>query len=89
MFITFDRSINPWNKSNNIYCVSRLISIDSKLKPASTPAVNKLMMRCEFSCKSLSIKKLKTGAQIKILKGPFANFIATVINTKLIIKYGF
>ena len=36
------------------------------------------MKRYDFSGKLLPIKKLKKGDQVKVLKGPFSNFIATV-----------
>ena len=34
--------------------------------------------RYDLSGKLLPLKKLKKGDQVKILKGPFANFIATI-----------
>jgi transcriptional antiterminator RfaH len=36
------------------------------------------MYRCDHSGKLLPIKKLQKGEKVKVLKGPFANFIATV-----------
>ena len=36
------------------------------------------MNRCDNSGKLISSKQLKKGDQIKILNGPFTNFIATV-----------
>jgi transcriptional antiterminator RfaH len=47
------------------------------------------MKRYDLSGKLLPIKKLKKGDQVTVLKGPFANFIATVENMKQIIAYGF
>ena len=43
-------------------------------------AVNDLMARCDLSGKLLPAKKLKKGDQVKILKGPFVDFFATVEN---------
>ena len=35
-------------------------------------------MRCDSSGKLLPIKNLKKGDQVKVLKGPFARFVATI-----------
>ena len=78
MFITFDRTEPLWHKINNTYGVSRLVTFNSILKPIPTIFVNNLMMRYDFSGKLLPIKKLEKGDQVKVLKGPFSNFIATV-----------
>ena len=78
MFIRFDRAESEWHKINNTYGVSRLITFNSTLKSIPTPFVDSLMMRYDFSGKLLPIKKLKKGDQVTVLKGPFANFIATV-----------
>jgi len=40
--------------------------------------MNELMAQCDLSGEPLPVKKLKKDDQVKILKGPFANFIATV-----------
>jgi transcriptional antiterminator RfaH len=78
MFITFDRSENKWQKINSTYGVSRLITFSSKLKPLPTTFIDTLMKRYDSSGELLPIEKLQKGDQIKILKGPFANFIATI-----------
>ena len=78
MFIRFDRAESEWHKINNTYGVSRLITSNSILKSIPTTFVDSLMMRYDLSGKLLPIKKLKKGDQVTVLKGPFANFIATV-----------
>ena len=78
MFITFDKAESKWHKINNTYGVSRLVTFNAILKPIPTTFVNNLMKRYESSGKLLPIKKLKKGDRVKVLKGPFANFIATV-----------
>jgi len=78
MFITFNRAESKWHKINNTYGVSRLVTFNAKLKPIPTTFIDNLMMRYDLSGKLLPIKKLKKGDQVKLLKGPFANFIATV-----------
>ena len=78
MFIKFDRVENDWHKINNTYGVSRLITFNSILKPIPTRFIESLMRRYDSSGKLIPIEKLKKGAQVTVLTGPFANFIATV-----------
>ena len=77
MFIRFDRAENKWHKINNTYGVSRLITFNSILKSIPTTFVENLMRRYDLLGNLLSVEKLKKGDQVKILKGPFANFITT------------
>ena len=78
MFIRFNRAESKWHKINSTYGVSRLITFNSILKSIPTIFVDHLMKRYDLSGKLLPIKKLKKGDQVTVLKGPFANFIATV-----------
>ena len=78
MFIKFDRAESVWHKINSTYGVSRLITFNSILKSIPTTIVDSLMMRYDLSGKLIPIQKLKKGDQVTVLKGPFANFIATV-----------
>ena len=78
MFVSFNKTEDKWPKINNTYGVSRLITFNSILKSIPTSFVDCLMMRYDLSGKLLPIQKLKKGDKVKVLKGPFANFIATV-----------
>ena len=78
MFIKFDRAESEWHKINSTYGVSRLITFNSILKSIPTSFVDELMKRYDLSGKLLPIQKLKKGDHVTVLKGPFANFIATV-----------
>jgi transcriptional antiterminator RfaH len=78
MFIKFDRAESKWHKINSTYGVSRLITFNSTIKSIPTKFVDNLMKRYDLSGKLLPIKKLKKGDQVKVLRGPFADFIATV-----------
>ena len=78
MFIRFNKSESEWHKINNTYGVSRLITSNSTLKSIPTTFVDGLMKRYDLSGKLLPIQKLKKGDHVTVLKGPFANFIATV-----------
>jgi transcriptional antiterminator RfaH len=78
MFISFDKTEPKWHKINNTYGVSRLITFNSILKSIPTTFVENLMRRYDLSGKLIPVKKLKKGDNVTVLKGPFANFIATV-----------
>tara|TARA_B110000977_G_scaffold86309_1_gene115009 strand:+ start:565 stop:1065 length:501 start_codon:yes stop_codon:yes gene_type:complete len=78
MFIAFDRTDPDWHKINNTYGVSRLVAFNSILKSIPNLIIDNLKKRCDSSGKLLPLEKLKEGDQVKILKGPFVNFIATV-----------
>ena len=78
MFVRFNKADSNWHKINNTYGVSRLITFNSILKSIPTTFVDSLMKRYDLSGKLLPIQKLKKGDKVKVLTGPFANFIATV-----------
>ena len=80
MFISFDRTESKWHIINNTYGVSRLVTFNSSLKSIPDIFVNNLMKRYDLSGNLAPVKKLKKGDQVKLLKGPFANFAATVEN---------
>ena len=78
MFVLFDRTELKWHKIRNTYGVSRLVTFNSSLKSIPSAFVENLMKRYDSSGKLIPIEKIKKGGKVKILKGPFANFIATV-----------
>ena len=78
MFVTFDRAESEWHKIKNTYGVSRLVTFNSILKSIPTKFINDLISRYDLSGNLIPIKELKKGDQVKVSKGPFANFIATV-----------
>jgi transcriptional antiterminator RfaH len=78
MFISFNRLEQKWHKINNTYGVSRLVTFNSILKSVPSPFIDNLMKRYDLSGKLLPIEKMKKGDKVKILEGPFANFIATI-----------
>ncbi|MDB4191234.1 transcriptional activator RfaH [Amylibacter sp.] len=78
MFIKFDRAESEWHKINNTYGVSRLITFNSILKSIPNKFIDNLMKRYDTSGKLLPMQKLKKGDLVKVLEGPFANFIAII-----------
>jgi transcriptional antiterminator RfaH len=78
MFIKFDKAKSEWHKINNTYGVSRLVTFNSILRSIPTTLIDSLIKRCDSSGELLPIKSLKKGDQVKVLNGPFADFIASV-----------
>ena len=78
MFIKFDKAKLGWHKINSTYGVSSLVTFNSTVKALPTIVIDSLKARYGLSGKLLPIEKFKKGDQVKILDGPFANFIATV-----------
>ncbi len=78
MFIRFDKAESEWHKINSTYGVSHLITFNSIIKSIPTIFVDHLMKRYDLSGKLIPIKQLKKGDHVTVLKGPFADFIATV-----------
>ena len=78
MFVSFNRAENKWHKIKNTYGVSRLITFNSSLKSIPSTFVDNLMKRYNLSGKLIPIAEMKKGDKVKVLEGPFANFIATI-----------
>ncbi|MDB2676309.1 transcriptional activator RfaH [Amylibacter sp.] len=78
MFIKFDKKKSEWHKINNTYGVLRLVSFNSTLKAIPTKFIDELMSRCDLTGKIIPAGRLAKGDQVKVLRGPFTNFIATV-----------
>ena len=78
MFVKVGVESAPWQKINNTFGVSRLVSSGNKPKPLPLSLISGLMLRCDALGKLLPPQVLNEGDSIEVLKGPFANFIATV-----------
>jgi len=78
MFVAFDSKNIQWTKINNTFGVVRLITFNSALQPIPITYINQLKNRCDISGRLIDKKTLNKGDQVKVLKGPFTKFIATV-----------
>ena len=80
MFVAFERKSAPWHKINSTTGVSRLVSFDGEPKELPLDLVSGLMSRCDASGKILPPTQLLAGDEVQMVRGPFANFIATIEN---------
>ena len=56
----------------------KLVSFDGKPKPVPLDIIAGLMRRCDLAGKLLPSRQLAPGDEVKLLTGPFANFVAKV-----------
>jgi len=78
MFVTFDRTESKWHKINSTYGVSSLITFNSIPRSIPNIIIDDLMTRCDSTGNILTMDNLSVGDKVKILNGPFANFVAAV-----------
>lgn len=78
-FVSFDPVRSPWRSINGTYGVARLISF-STVAPTLVPAalIRGLLAHCDSTGKYLSHDLPHGGDRVRIVAGPFAEFIATV-----------
>ena len=78
IFVAFNAARGLWRTVNSTYGVTRLVSFGKE--PAAVPLdlISQLLLHCDTKGKLLPSKLLKTGDQVTLTKGPFANFIAEV-----------
>ncbi len=78
VFVAFNASEGHWRTINSTNGISRLVSFGKE--PAQVPLdiVNQLMLRCDASGKLLPPKLLMPGDQVRLISGPFADFLGTI-----------
>ena len=79
IFINMAAGSAPWQSINATYGVSRLVSF-SLSAPAPVPAdlMANLMLRCDAAGKLMPSRTFAEGEAVRIIAGPFADFIGTV-----------
>jgi len=79
LFASFDVARVRWTAVNSTYGVARLVSFRPH-EPAEVPLslVASLMQRCDEHGRLRPPAILKPGDQVKIVAGPFSDFVATV-----------
>jgi transcriptional antiterminator RfaH len=78
MFVAFNTANGGWQKINNTYGVTRLVSFDDEPQPVPLDLISRLMLRCDGGGKLLPPRILNPGDAVRISGGPFADFVATV-----------
>ncbi len=78
MFIRLDPETSPWRKVNSTHGVSRIVSFSDVPAPVPATLVDALLTRCDDSGRLLANASLAAGDDIKVVDGPFAEFVGTV-----------
>ena len=78
MFVAFDPGSGPWKQINCTIGVSKLVSFGDQPSPVPLNLMSNLMLRCDADGKLLPPERLKNGDAVRLLTGPFANYIAKV-----------
>lgn len=78
MFISLDPEASIWRKVNSTYGVTRVVSFRDK--PAAVPdaLVSGLIARCDDHGRMLASASLATGDEVKVVGGPFSEFVGTI-----------
>ena len=78
VFVAVDLSKGIYRKIHSTYGISRLVSFGEV--PATVPSelIRELRACCDQDGKMLPQEDLDVGDQVKLIKGPFADFVATV-----------
>jgi len=78
IFVAFDVTSGHWRAINSTSGITRLVSFGKEPAPVPLDLVSQLLLRCEPSGKLLPPKLLRRGDQVRVTKGPFADFIAEI-----------
>ena len=78
MFVAFDPESGPWKQINCTTGVSKLVSFGDQPSPVPLNLMSNLMLRCDTDGKLLPPERPKSGDAVRLLTGPFANYVAKV-----------
>ncbi len=78
LFVSINVLEGGWRSINNTYGVSRLVSFGADPVAVPSQLVEDLMLRCDDSSTITAPKLLKQGDEVRLLEGPFSDFVATV-----------
>lgn len=79
LFVAFDPDVVAWRTINSTYGVSHVVTFGSQ-EPAHLPEelISGLKARCDDQNFLLPPLDLRIGEKVKIIAGPFTDYIATI-----------
>jgi transcriptional antiterminator RfaH len=80
LFVALDITTDGWRKVNSTYGITRIVSLGNNPTPVPRDFVGQLMQRCDCEGQVLPPNSFEPGDAVEVIKGPFADFIATVHN---------
>lgn len=78
MFISLDPEASMWRKVNSTYGVTRIVSFRDKPAPVPDALVTGLIAQCDDHGRILSSTALAAGDEVKVVGGPFSEFVGTI-----------
>ena len=78
MFVSFNPEEPFWTKIRSTIGVLRLVGIGEKPKDIPSYIIEEIMQMCDHSGKFLPSKTLAKGDNVRIIRGSFADFLATI-----------
>ncbi len=79
LFLDIDAQSAPWRKINSTYGVTRLVGFGSEApSPVPHAVISGLRDRCDKDNRLLPPESLQPGDRVRLLKGPFADFVTDV-----------
>ncbi|MGP3699819.1 transcription termination/antitermination protein NusG [Rhodobacter sp. NSM] len=78
LFVRFNPEFPQWRAINSTYGVSRLVTFGNVPSPVPHALIAGLQQRCGSDGSLLPPDRLSAGDRIRIVAGPFADYVATV-----------
>jgi len=78
MFVAFEKEDTPWHKINCTYGVSKLLTLNSAPYLVPNTLIADIMARCNQARILLPQKQFSKDDTVRLVSGPFDNFLATV-----------
>jgi len=78
MFVAFKKEDTPWQKINCTYGVSKLLTLNSEPYLVQNTLIADIMARCNQAGVLLPQKQFSKDDSVRLVSGPFDNFLATV-----------
>lgn len=78
IFLSFDVQEGAWRAVRSTQGITRLVSFGAEPTIVPTQVVSQLMLRCDRNGNFLPPRILKSGERVRLTKGPFTGFTATI-----------
>jgi transcriptional antiterminator RfaH len=80
MFVAFEKENESWHKINSTHGVSKLLTLNSEPYLVQNTLITAIMARCNQAGVLLPQKHFSKNDSVRLVSGPFDNFLATVVS---------
>ena len=78
MFVALEKVNTPWHKINSTYGVSKLLINNNKPYIIPDSYIDAIIEQCNKEGVFIPHKKISKNDRVRLVSGPFSNFLATV-----------